>query len=100
MYSKKALSDKSAEKVLKRAGDCFTLAEKEHRIAERQHEIASMLEVNAGKLEALGHALESDAVEIKGNTQVVARGIPIPKELAAGPVASRGFRGASKPLFN
>ncbi len=79
------MMDASSDKLLEKAADCFDLAETQHHAAEMQHEIASrqhcgadQLEVNAGKLEALGHVLEASAVEIKGNTAVVARGAPIP----------------------
>jgi hypothetical protein len=85
MHSEKALIEKSADKLMKSAADCFVLAETQHHAAEKQHEIASKQHCNAdelgtsaSKLEALGHALEADAAEIKGNTEVVARGIPIP----------------------
>jgi len=78
----KAQMDKSADKLIKKAADCFDVAETQLHVARQQHEIAGKqhcsadeLEASAHKLEALGHALEADAVEIKG-TQVVA---PVPK---------------------
>jgi hypothetical protein len=77
--------EKSADRLMKSAADCFDLAETQHHAADKQHEIASKQHCNAdelgtsaNKLEALGHALEADAAEIKGNTEVVASGIPIP----------------------
>jgi hypothetical protein len=82
MHPEKALMESSASKLMKKAADCFELAETQQQVAERQHEIADRqhsgaddLETSAPKLEALGHALEADAAEIQGNTQVVARGI-------------------------
>ena len=81
MHSKTAMLDESAGKLLKKAADCFDLAETQSHVADRQHEIASQqhcsadeLQVSADKLEALGHALEADAAEIQGNSQVVAEG--------------------------
>jgi hypothetical protein len=98
MHSEKALMDKSADKLIKKAADCFDLAETQHHVADKQHETAGRqhcsadeLETSADKLEALGHALEADAAEIKGNTEVVARGISVPPlpTTSAIPSASR-----------
>jgi hypothetical protein len=79
MHSEKALMDKAADKLIKKAADCFDVAETQLHVADQQHQIASKqhcsadeLEMSAHKLEALGHALEADAAEIKGNTQVIA----------------------------
>ncbi len=73
----KALMQKSAEKLLEKAADCFDLAEAQHKIAEKHHETASrqhcaahQLDVDADKLEALGRELTTEAVELKGNTEV------------------------------
>ena len=49
----------------------------------------TILETSAHKLEALGHALEADAAEIQGNTQVVARGISSARSGPALPTRSR-----------
>jgi hypothetical protein len=82
MRSEKAHMDKAADKLIKKAADCFDVAETQLHVANQQHELASKqhcsadeLETSAHKLEALGHALEADAAEIKGNTEVVAPGI-------------------------
>jgi hypothetical protein len=79
MQSEKARMDKSAGKLLKKAAECFDLAETQQHVADKQHEVASRqhcsadeLEKSAHRLEALGHALEADAVEIKGNSEVQA----------------------------
>jgi hypothetical protein len=79
MHSEKAAMEKAADKLIKKAADCFDVAETQLHVADKQHEIASKqhcsadeLETSAHKLEALGHALEADAAEIKGNTKVVA----------------------------
>jgi hypothetical protein len=95
MHSAKDLMDKSANKLLKKAADCFDLAETQHHVADKQHKVASAqhcgadeLETSANKLEALGHALEADAAEIKGNGEVVARGISVPTSPTAPGAAS------------
>jgi hypothetical protein len=82
MHSEKALMDVAADKLIKRAADCFDLAETQHHVADEQHKSASRqhcsadeLATSADKLEALGHKLEADAVEIKGNAELVAPGI-------------------------
>jgi hypothetical protein len=96
MHCEKALMDKAADKLIKKAADCFDVAEAQHHVAEKQHEIAGRqhcsadeLETSADKLEALGHALEADAAEIKGNTQVVAPGISASPSPTAPVAASR-----------
>ena len=101
MHSDKALMNKAADKLMKKAADCFDVAEAQHHIVDKQHEIASRqhcsadeLETSADKLEALGHALEADAVEIKGNTEVVARGISAPP-LPTAPADPSGSRARS-----
>jgi hypothetical protein len=104
MHSEKALMDESADKLLEKAADCFDIAETQLHVAGMQHEIASRqhcsadeLETSAHKLEALGHALEADAAEIKGNTEVVARGISVqrsPGALAAATQARAEWRRA------
>jgi hypothetical protein len=87
-------------KLIKKAADCFDLAETQHHVAETQHEgagrqhcSADELEASARKLEVLGRALEADAAEIKGNnnTEVVAREISAPPSptVPAIPSASR-----------
>lgn len=86
--------DKSAQALLERAADCFDLAKTQHKAAATQHDIASKqiecaekqhtnadkqeeigtrqhegadrLDETANELNALGHALTKDAVEIKG----------------------------------
>jgi hypothetical protein len=93
MRPEKELMDKSAGKLIKKAAECFDIAETQQHVADKQHESASRqhcsadeLEKSAHKLEAIGHALEADASEMKGNTQVVARGIsasPLPTVPAA-----------------
>jgi hypothetical protein len=95
MHSERALMDKSADKILRKAADCFDLAETQHHVADKQYEVASRqhcsadeLETSANKLEVLGHALESDAVEIKGDTEVVAQGIGVPPSPTAPTTAS------------
>jgi hypothetical protein len=82
----KTLMNRSADKLIRKAADCFDLAETQHHVAEAQHEgagrqhcSADELEASARKLEVLGRALEADAAEIKGNnTEVVAREISVP----------------------
>jgi hypothetical protein len=81
----KTLMNRSADKLIKKAADCFDLAETQHHVAETQHESAGRqhcsadeLEASARKLEVLGRALEADAAEIKGNTEAVAREISVP----------------------
>jgi hypothetical protein len=95
MHSEKALMDKSVDKILRNAADCFDLAETQQHVADKQHEVASRqhcsadeLETSANKLEALGHALEADAAEIKGDTEVVTRGIGVPPSPTAPSTAS------------
>jgi hypothetical protein len=90
MHSEKALMDQAADKLIKKAADCFDIAETQLHVADMQHKIASKqhcsadeLETSAHKLEALGHALEADAAQIKGDTEVVARGIRIPPSRTA-----------------
>jgi len=51
----------------------FENANKQQAIATGQHVEADNLSAKADKLDALGHALEADAVEIKGDMQVVQR---------------------------
>jgi hypothetical protein len=94
----KAQMDKSADKLIKKAADCFDVAETQLHVARQQHEIAGKqhcgadeLEASAHKLEALGHALEADAVEIKGNTEVVAREISV-RPLATAPAGTSALR--------
>ena len=79
MRPEKTLMDRAAGKLIKKAADCFDVAETQRHVADKQHQIASTqhcsadeLETSARKLEALGHALEADAAEIKGNTEVAA----------------------------
>jgi hypothetical protein len=95
MHSKRALLEQSADKLIKKAAECFDVAETQHHVADKQHEIASRqhcsadeLETSAHKLEALGHALEADAAEIKGNAEIVARGISAPPSPTAPPAVS------------
>lgn len=95
MHSEKALMEKSANKLIQKAADCFDLAETQQHVADKQHEIAGRqhcsadeLEKSAQKLEALGHALEADAAEIQGNTEVVARGIAAVRSPPIAPAAA------------
>src|ERR1700722_16728577 len=74
MHSEKVLMHKAADKLIKKAADCFDVAEAQHHVAEKQHEIASRqhcsadaLEANANKLDGIGRALEADAAEIYGS---------------------------------
>jgi hypothetical protein len=91
MRFEKTLLDKSAKALLDKAEDCFGLAKTQHEIADKQHEIAASqhssadnLDTSADKLAALGHALEADAVELKGETEIIAaRTDPRPREGAA-----------------
>jgi hypothetical protein len=64
---------------LEKAEVCFDLAETQHDIAEKQHDSAARQLDNADKVAAsadamdvLGHALQADAVEIKGEMEMVA----------------------------
>lgn len=91
----KVVLEKSADALLEQAEDCFDLAKTQHKLAEHQHEIATLQQQNAdkqqgiaarqhcdadqltdkaNKLDALGHALIDNALEIKGDTMVVQRG--------------------------
>lgn len=86
MRFEKALLEKSANNLLKKADDCFDLAKTQHATADKQHEIAArqhsnadQLDTSADKLVALGHSLEAEAVEIKGATDSVSvRSNPYP----------------------
>jgi hypothetical protein len=92
MRIEKVVLEKSAEGLLEKSEDCFGLAKTQQDLAEQLHTAATMQEVNAteqqkiavaqhdnadklnakaDKLITLGHALESDAVEIMGETMVV-----------------------------
>ena len=103
MNSEKALMDKSADKLIKKAADCFDIAETQLHVAQMQHEIAGKqhcsadeLEISAHKLEALGHALEADAAEIKSAPKVVARTISVltpPLPIALGTAVACEVRG-------
>lgn len=79
MRFEKKLLEKSVETLQAKAEDCFDLAKTQHDIADKQHEIADRqhasadnLDNSADRLDALGHALQADAVEIKGETEIVA----------------------------
>jgi hypothetical protein len=79
MGVKKELLEKSVENLLDKAEDCRDLAETQHDIANKQHDSAARQLDNAGKLaasadalDALGRELEADAVEIKGEMEMVA----------------------------
>ena len=94
MHSEKVLMHKAADKLIKKAADCFDVAEAQHHVAEKQHEIASRqhcsadaLEANANKLDGIGRALEADAAEIYGSMEVAAREIISPLTAAADPRA-------------
>jgi len=98
MPSEKARMDRAADKLIKKAADCFDVAETQLHVADKQHEIAGKqhcsadeLETSAHKLEALGRALEADAAEIKGSAEVVARGIRVPPSPTA-PAAAPALR--------
>lgn len=90
MHFQKKLLEDSADKLLRKAENCFDLAKTQHQAAEvghdiaarqldtaarqkqvglRQHENADKLDTNADKLVALGHALETDAVDLKGEAE-------------------------------
>jgi hypothetical protein len=73
MDFKKALLEKSANQLMKKAEDCFGLAKAQHAIADKQHEIAARQHSNADqqdaiadRLDAIAQALEAEAVDIKG----------------------------------
>ena len=51
---------------MNKAEECIALAKKQHVAADTQHDGAEKLAVAADKLDALGHALTDNAVEIKG----------------------------------
>jgi hypothetical protein len=99
----KTLMNRSADKLIKKAADCFDLAETQHHVAETQHESAGRQhcsadesEASARKLEVLGRALEADAAEIKGNnTEAVAREISVPP-LPTAPAISSASRPSAK----
>jgi hypothetical protein len=90
MRFEKALLEKSANRLLKKADDCFGLAKTQHDIADKQHEIAArqhsnadQLDTSADKLDELGRSLEAEAVEIKGVTETAsARTSPCLRESA------------------
>jgi hypothetical protein len=94
MRIEKIVLEKSVKALLDKADDCFDLAKTQHNLAEKQHESAALqqenadkqqaiaaqqhsdadkLDTKADKLDALGHELEANAVEIKGETQLVQR---------------------------
>jgi hypothetical protein len=96
MHSEKALMHKAADRLIKKAADCFDIAEAQHYVAEKQHESASRqhcnadaLEANANKLDGIGHALEADAAEIYGSTKVGAREMISPIAPAVDPLAPK-----------
>jgi hypothetical protein len=74
MRIEKIVLEKSAERLLDKAEDCFDLAKIQKDEAGEQHKDADVLDASATKLIALGNSLEADAVEIKGDTLVVQRG--------------------------
>jgi hypothetical protein len=83
MNETNAKMNKAADVMLQKAEHCFDLARTEHDGAERQHENAARMhrsaeKQNAGadKLMRLAQALESDAINLKGEAPVNA-GPPI-----------------------
>jgi len=92
MKIEQVVLEKSAETLLERAGDCFDIADTQHKMAEQQHQVAARqsenadrqqaiaagqhmdadkLSAKADKLDALGRALEAEAIKIAGEMQVV-----------------------------
>jgi hypothetical protein len=67
----KTLLEKSAEKLVEKAADCFDLAKTQHDIADEQHTSADNLDTSADHLDKLGHALEADAAQLRGETKMV-----------------------------
>jgi hypothetical protein len=70
MNFEKEVLQKSVDVLMDKAENCLDLAKAQHKIADKQHD-------SADKLETIGHALEDDAVELKGELEMVAgRGSP------------------------
>jgi hypothetical protein len=72
--------EKTVNALTDKAKDCFDLANTQHRaagaqhvLADRQHENAGRLDVSADRLEILGEALTADAIELKGDLEIVAQ---------------------------
>lgn len=73
------------------------LADKQHESAHKQHESADRQHESADKLDTLGHALEAEAVELKGEMEMdagrtsprlVERPDGVPPEAGSIPAAS------------
>ena len=70
--------EKAAQPLLEKAQECFDLAktqqdnaDKQHEKPERQHASANSQSDNAAKLVTLASALETDAVNLQGETEVL-----------------------------
>jgi hypothetical protein len=97
----KVVLEKSVDTLIDKAEDCFDRAKAGHEQADKQHEIAEVQHQNADKVEAsadhlvtLGKALVADAVELKGEMEIVAaqnshrpaaKGIPLESGLLTAP---------------
>ena len=69
MHIEKTVVAKSADALLKKAGECLDLAQAQHEMADKQHTNADTQYGSADILETLGHALENDAVKLKTASQ-------------------------------
>jgi hypothetical protein len=72
--------ERTVNALIKKAEDCFDLAQTQHRaagiqhvLADKQHENAGKLDMSADRLDIMGDALRADAVELKGGLEIDAR---------------------------
>jgi len=86
MRIEKEVLENAVQKLAERAEDCFDRAQIQHAHADKQHDSAAAQHVSADKQHAsaerqhasadklitLGVALEADAVELKGEIEMVA----------------------------
>ena len=70
MLTHKTAIQAAAVKLNERAEACFENADAQHKSADLQQESADLQHANAEKLEVLGTALETDAAQLFGETQV------------------------------
>ena len=57
--------EKAARALMDKADNCLDIASAQHDAADKQH-------AGADKLEIVGHALEADAVRLKGDAELAA----------------------------
>ena len=84
--TEKALLEKSVEVIMEKAEDCLDLAKTQHEIADQQHAIADQQQDSADKLDTLGHALIAEAIDLKGEMEIVAARVnPHPQDPRSDP---------------